>query len=91
MAKQEKHGEIRKSCCRHFSRPAIFISKKYTLASCAVQESARLKSALGRALPGRVGESIISISIKKDQNDQGNPSCPPQSYPPSNKGLIRPY
>ena len=22
---------------------------------------------------------------------QGNPSCPPQSYPPRNKGLIRPY
>ncbi len=22
---------------------------------------------------------------------QGNPSCPPQTYPPSNKGLRRPY
>ena len=24
-------------------------------------------------------------------SNQGNPSCPPQSYPPRNKGLIRPY
>ena len=37
--------------------------------------------------------SILSLRCKTQVGCkiQGNPSYPPQSYPPSNKGLIRPY
>ena len=42
-------------------------------------------------VPWRVYLKPYQLGSHLPSYPQGNPSCPPQSYPPSNKGLIRPY